>query len=125
MLCLPIGYLLLRSGFNVEWVLVLMFVMQIFTLLATVYFANKECDLDIKNFYIGSVFKPCLLFIVFYFTIRGSNAILCQNDEPTLLCLSLSSFLYVLVYMSLFLLLILNSQEKNNILSVINKRNKE
>lgn len=122
---LPIGYLLLRSGFNVEWVLVLMFVMQILTLLATVYFANKECDLDIKNFYIGSVFKPCLLFIVFYFTIRGCNAILCQNDEPTLLCLSLSSFLYVLVYMSLFLLLILNSQEKNNILSVINKRNKE
>ena len=122
---LPIGYLLLNLDFNVEWVLVLMFLMQIFTLIATIYYAKKECGLNIKDFYVNSVIKPGLLFLLVYFTMRGSIVILSQNDETTLLNLLLYSLLFALVYISLFLLLVLSKQEKNYFAIAIKKIRKK
>ena len=54
---IPIGFILLKMNIDVVWVMITMFILQIFTLLSTIYYASKYCNLNGLDFLIKSVIK--------------------------------------------------------------------
>lgn len=110
MFILPIGYYLLKQDYNVIYILVVMFILQIACLISTVYYASKECNLNSVYFYIHSVFKPCIVFFltlfVFYFYDK------CIHEVESIWIVIVYSIFYDLIYGALYYMIVLSSEER-------------
>lgn len=115
---LPIGYILFSFGFSPVSIFFLLIMAQLFTLVATVSFAKRKVDLGVRQFYIGSVFYPCILFIgIFGITILLKQILSITNELLEFVMISLCS---LLIFTFLYIKLIFSSREADLLNSLWN-----
>ena len=104
---IPVGYLLLKNGFNVDWIIITLFILQIIVLLSTLYYAKKECNLGLKNYIINSVVKPITLFSIVCLLLKYFDiivyAVTIENILVGIPILAVVSILYSVLYFKIVL----------------------
>ena len=114
---LPVGYLLFSLGFPPVSIFFVLVIAQIFTLVATIYFAGKKVNLNVKKFYKSSVFTPCLLFIgTLICALLTKNLLNIFNDNVDFIIIIIS----IIVYTILYYRLIFTSEEAKLLNNVYN-----
>lgn len=108
---LPIGFVFFSYGLSPISIFLILIVAQVFTLIATVYFAGKIVSLNISKFYLSSVIFPCLLFIGTFLTGWLMKRVLTITN-CFIEFIMISSCL-IFLYIPLYYKLIFNSEESN------------
>lgn len=120
---LPIGYLLFSLGFPPVSIFFVLVIAQIFTLVATIYFASKKVNLNVKKFYRSSVFAPCLLFIgTLISVLLTKNFLNVSNDNFDFIIIIIIS---IALYSILYYRIIFTSEEAkllNNLYNSLKKK---
>lgn len=120
---LPVGYFLFKLDYAPVSILITMVFFQAFTLIATVYFAGKQIELDKYKFYMGSVFKPIMIVIIIALLISVSIEKIIENDGYLYLVVS-GILSIVLISISFYKLVFIEEERElvNSLLKdVINK----
>ena len=116
---LPLGYSLFKMGFPPYSILVAMFVLQFFTLISTVYFAQKYCNLDTLYYSINSIVIPIILFCIFLYL--GKKCIILINVSD-IFSVIIYAMIICILYSIVYFYLIFNSSEKKMLIGLTNKR---
>lgn len=106
---LPVGYFFFSLGYPPVSIFLTMIAIQFLTMIATVYFAGKKINLNIKEFYISSVLLPILILSLAFLLLYLSNSIRISNLYVKFV---LFSVIGGLIYTPLYYKFILNVNEK-------------
>lgn len=118
---IPIGYVVLKLGFDVLSIMIMLFVLQVLTLFATVYYAKKNCGLDVHTYIVDSIIKPCVLFITVYAVFNYFNLHIYQVQINHFILWTLMNVLMCLIYTSLYYFVVLNKTEQHQMYSLISR----
>ncbi|MDR1417833.1 MAG: oligosaccharide flippase family protein [Endomicrobium sp.] len=114
---IPIGYLLFVLKFPPVTILVTMAIAQFLTLVTTLYFAGKKINLMIKEFYINSVLKPIMIFLlVFLFGILCKGLSILDNNYIEFVVLS---SITVVIYIFIYYKCVFNAKESRLMINLI------
>lgn len=116
---IPFGYLFLKLNYPAYSIIIVMIIAQIFTLIATIYFAKIKMNLNQKYFYVNSVLKPFSLFII-VFLIGYLSKISLYNLNQWLQFI-LISFIILVLYLLLYFKLVLNKKEAQLFISLLKR----
>lgn len=116
---LPLGYLFLKMGYSPETILAIVMFLQFITLLETVYYAHKQVSLNLYDTIVKYIL-PAIVLIVATLLISGkyTTSILEGGWLSVLGQIALIECIYIVLYM----LLILNKEERNKFIKVLHIR---
>ena len=117
-LIIPIGIVLFKIGFPSYSIFIIMLILQVLVLFTTIYYANKYCYLNVKEFVFQSVVFPCVLFVML---LKLGNHLVYLLDIEGFVVMSLGSIFYMMLYLILYIFIILENEERKLIYSLINK----
>lgn len=118
---LPIGYVLLRLGYNAYYVFLFLIIAQILTVASEVYFAKKTIPVfKVFDFIRNNILAPYIIFVIF---LLSSFYFLCNNDsvQPLPRVVVLGSSI-ALLYASAYMLLVLRKDLKFIVAKLKNKK---
>lgn len=114
---LPVGFLLLKLKVDVVWVIITMFVLQIFTLISTIYYAKQHCNLEVLDFLKNSVLKPVVLFSVTFISFKYLEFGFAY--DVNILASLTAIFIMCIIYSVLYYMFVLNDYEKHQLYSAL------
>lgn len=115
---IPIGYFAFKHGMQAETVFYIMIVAQILTLLTNVYFARKYTMYDVREFCIRSI----LLSVVLYGIVLFVLAQVLKFVECGIVISLLYSLCACFVYIALYIVMVMDGVEKEQILKLLKLR---
>ncbi len=119
---IPIGTSLFYLGFPPISIMVVMIVSQVLTLLSTVFFAWKYCNLDISEFLLKSISLPVALFLLAITLSGWIRQSLPSTISPSLMILV--SGILALLFSLCYFFIVLNRPERKSLISIVaNLRN--
>lgn len=109
------GYVLLKLHYPIYTIYILLIIMVLFRTVNSIYFCNKQCGLNVKD-YLLKVFCPCLaLTIVMLALLYALQCILTEGWVRLFMVL----FLGMVLFFMLDYLFVLDKTEKKNIVGII------
>lgn len=118
---IPIGYTLLKLGLEPKWIIIALFILQCFTLMSTIYYAQKECGLNSKEFYIKSVLYPIAVFSLLLLLSQIIDEKIYPTTSQDISSILFISFIEIVLYVLLYFKVVFNKAEKQQLLKLVNK----
>lgn len=124
---LPIGYYLFKIGMKPYAIMIAMFVAQVFTLVATVFFAKKHCGFSVSKLYKEIVFLPLAAFVVILIVSYTILPLLLDMNltgyslGTKLLCIIGVGGLVDILFCLFYYLAVINREEKQYFKGLVNR----
>lgn len=115
-LILPIGYMAFCFGHSPASIVQIMLVSQILTLLSSLFFAKKQCGLDVQCYLTRNIIVPVLIFIV----LLSISQIWYENISHSISHLIFVGICSNVVYIIAFYVFVFNVKEKESALALVN-----
>lgn len=116
---IPIGYALFKMSFASHTILIVMLISQTATMLSTVYFAHKHCNLNVMSYFWHCIVLPVGIFVALAFLFASVDNLIHSSGLAYLVIYSGTA---VLLYTIVYMILVLNREEKNKLLSIVIKK---
>jgi len=120
---IPVGAFFFQLGYPAYSIMIVMLFFQIMTLVATIYYGHKLCNLDVKDFVLHSVLVPVLVFsgslFVFHYFLKLTGL------QLGLIGIVVYTIVLEIIYMVVYGFVVLNKTEKGMLMGLINKRRKQ